>query len=63
MNANPIELQKCLSGVGYPAGKDAIVEQARKNGAGDEVMAALKGLPEKQYESPAEVNKEVAQES
>ncbi|MFC8536685.1 DUF2795 domain-containing protein [Streptomyces sp. NPDC057249] len=62
MNANPIELQKALGGVDYPAGKDAIVDQARQNGAGDEIMAALDALPDKEYESPAQVNKEVAQE-
>ncbi|NEC63305.1 DUF2795 domain-containing protein [Streptomyces sp. SID9727] len=63
MNANPIELQKALGGVNYPAGKGTIVDQARQNGAGDEIVAALDALPEKEYESPAQVSKEVAQES
>ncbi|MEU3221125.1 DUF2795 domain-containing protein [Streptomyces sp. NPDC006971] len=62
MNANPIELQKCLGGLGYPAGKESILEQARENGAGEDILDALGALPDKEYESPAEINKEVAQE-
>ncbi|MFC8918872.1 DUF2795 domain-containing protein [Streptomyces sp. WAC05374] len=59
MAVNPIEMQKALGGVNYPASKEEIVDQASKHKAGQEVMQALKSLPEKQYESPAAINKEV----
>ncbi|MBT2490812.1 DUF2795 domain-containing protein [Streptomyces sp. ISL-96] len=59
MNVNPIEMQKSLSGVNYPASKKEILEKAEKNGAGPEIKEALKALPEKEYDTPAAVNKEV----
>ncbi|MER7700477.1 MULTISPECIES: DUF2795 domain-containing protein [unclassified Streptomyces] len=60
MTANPIELQKCLSGMDYPAGKEAVVDQARRNGADEEIMEVLQALPDQEYDSPAAVNKAVA---
>ncbi len=63
MNVNPIEMQKSLGGVNYPASKREIVEKAKSNGAGPEVKKALDALPEKEYDSPAAVNKEVGKES
>ncbi|GAA2493861.1 hypothetical protein GCM10010393_27300 [Streptomyces gobitricini] len=60
MAVNPIEMQKALGGVNYPASKDEIVDQASKHKAGQEVMKALDSLPDKEYDSPAAVNKEVA---
>ncbi|OKK03561.1 hypothetical protein AMK26_18995 [Streptomyces sp. CB03234] len=59
MAVNPIEMQKALGGVEYPASKKEIVDQAQKHKADKKVMEALKSLPEKQYDSPAAVNKEV----
>lgn len=63
MTVNPIDMQKCLSGVHYPAAKKDIVEQAESHGAGKEIMDSLKALPDKQYDSPAAINKEVSKES
>ncbi|UYQ60233.1 DUF2795 domain-containing protein [Streptomyces peucetius] len=62
MNVNPIALQKCLGGVGYPADKRQILDQAKQHGADQKIMEALDALPEKSYDSPAEVNKEVSKE-
>lgn len=59
MAVNPIEMQKALGGVNYPASKKEIVDQASKHKAGQEVMKALDSLPDKEYESPAAINKEV----
>lgn len=59
MTVNPIELQKCLGGVNYPAPKQEIIDQAQQHGAGQDIMDALGGLPDKEYDSPAAVNKEV----
>jgi hypothetical protein len=63
MTTNPIDLQKCLSGMDYPADKEAVVNQARKNGADEEIMESLQSLPDQEYDSPAAVNKAVAQGS
>ncbi|MGW7053611.1 DUF2795 domain-containing protein [Streptomyces sp. NPDC054887] len=59
MKVNPIEMQKSLGGVSYPASKQQIIEKAESNGARPEVKEALKSLPEKEYDSPAAINKEV----
>ncbi|WP_210479499.1 DUF2795 domain-containing protein [Naasia sp. SYSU D00948] len=53
---SPIEIQKALGGMEYPADKDAIVQHAESKGAGDDVLEALRGLPEKSYERPTDVN-------
>ncbi|MDT9683963.1 DUF2795 domain-containing protein [Streptomyces sp. TRM76323] len=63
MAVNPIEMQKNLGGVSYPASKDEIVRQAEEHGAGKKVMDALKSMPDKEYDSPAAINKEVGKGS
>ncbi|MFJ8666179.1 DUF2795 domain-containing protein [Streptomyces sp. NPDC093600] len=60
MNVNPIAMQKALSGMNYPASKKDIVERASRNHADREVKEALERLPDKEYDSPAEVNKEAS---
>ncbi|MFC6065520.1 DUF2795 domain-containing protein [Streptomyces ochraceiscleroticus] len=61
-NVNPIEMQKCLGGVNYPASKDEIMRQAEQHGASKDIMGALKKLPESDYDSPAAVSREVGKE-
>ena len=58
-NVSPIEIQKALGGVDYPADKEALIENAEKKAADDDVLSALKDLPDKRYETPADVNKEI----
>ncbi len=48
--------------VHYPASKREIVDQAKEHGAGKDVMGPLNSLPEKEYDSPAAINKEVGQQ-
>jgi len=62
MNAtpNPIELQKHLSGVDYPASKDDLVRTAEEQGADEETLTALRGIPDKEYDSPTAVSKAVS---
>lgn len=55
----PIEIQKSLSGIDYPAEKEELLSAARDAGAGDEVIAALEGLPERSYDSPTAVSGEL----
>jgi len=57
---NPIELQKHLGGVDYPAGKQELIDQAGRNGAGEDVRALLGRLPERDYRDPTEVSEAVA---
>jgi hypothetical protein len=63
MTVDPIEMQKCLGGVSYPASKREIVDQAESHGASKNITNALKALPENEYDSPAAVNRAVGKES
>jgi len=58
-DVGPIEVQKALGGVGYPADKEDLVQNAKKKDANDRVLSALKDLPDKKYEYPADVNKHI----
>lgn len=56
---NPIQLQKHLKGVDYPASKEELIEQAQEQGADENALSALKQLPDEQYETPADVSKAI----
>jgi hypothetical protein len=59
--ANPIQVQKFLAGMDYPAGKDEIVDHAKKQGADDNIMQTLEQLPDESFETPADVSKAIGQ--
>jgi hypothetical protein len=58
--SNPVQIQKYLSGVDYPVTKEQLLEKARDNGAGEDVLAALEKLPERDYNGPNAVSAEVS---
>jgi hypothetical protein len=60
--ANPvfIEAQKFLSGLDYPADRDEIVAYARSQGADDDIVHALEGIPDREYNGPNAVSEELA---
>lgn len=53
--ANPIDIQNSMSGVDFPIGKAELLNYARNKNAPKDVMAALNGLPDREFKSPAEV--------
>ncbi len=57
---NPIELQKALGGMDYPASKEDLVKHAEGNDADEDVLSFLRDLPDREYETPADVNKEMS---
>lgn len=59
-NVNPIQIQKFLKGVDYPANKEALIENARKMGADENVCASLEQLPDQDYEAPVDVSEALA---
>lgn len=61
MAVNPIQVEKFLKGVDYPASKDDLVKQAEKNGAGQEIRSTLQQLKENKFGSPAEVSKAIGE--
>jgi hypothetical protein len=56
---NPVQVQKFLGGIDYPATKDQILETARRRGADDNVMQALQQLPKREYNGPNAVSEEL----
>jgi hypothetical protein len=56
---SPIDIQKALSGMDYPAKKDDVVKHAQSQGGSDEVLDALKGIDDQEYDTPAAVSKAV----
>jgi hypothetical protein len=55
----PVDVQKYLAGVDYPATKQDLIDIASDNDAPQEVIEALGEIDEKEYGSVADVSKEV----
>ncbi|HEV7909437.1 MAG TPA: DUF2795 domain-containing protein [Pseudonocardiaceae bacterium] len=58
---NPIQLQKHLSGVDYPADKNQLIEKARQNGADEDTIKLLQKLPDRTYDGPNKVSQAITQ--
>ncbi|HXH85053.1 MAG TPA: DUF2795 domain-containing protein [Candidatus Tectomicrobia bacterium] len=56
---NPIQLQKYLKGVDYPASKDDLVERARGHGADEHIIDTLQRLPRDRFNSPNDVSEAI----
>ncbi len=56
---SPIDIQKALSGMDYPASKQDIVSHAERNGGEGEVLEALKKIEDREYEGPSGVSSAV----
>ena len=57
MDVNPIELQKHLKGISYPASKDALVATAESNGAPGGIVDALREANDTEFSGPQQVQK------
>jgi hypothetical protein len=55
-----IEVQKALGGISYPATRDQLVEHAQGKHASQDILDALRDIPDREYDGPAEVSKAVA---
>ena len=56
MAVSPIEIQKFLKGVDYPASKSDLLKNVEREGAVEDVRATLERLPDEEFESPADVS-------
>jgi hypothetical protein len=58
--ANPVEIQKHLKGVDYPANKQDLIQHAKKQGADKGIISLLEKLQEdEEFESPTDLNKAI----
>jgi hypothetical protein len=51
------ELEKYLKGVDFPASKDDLIENARANGAPEDVIDMISDLSEDNFNSPIDLSK------
>jgi hypothetical protein len=58
---SPIELQKALAGVDYPARRGDLITHAQKYGADEEVLTGLRQIPDREYDGPNAVSKAFAE--
>ena len=58
-DVNPIQVQKFLGGIDYPASKDNLVQKAQESGADDRVIETLRNLPQDQFNSPNDVSEAI----
>jgi len=58
VHTSPIEVQKALKSMNYPAKKEDLIKHAKGRDASSEVMQDLENLPEKEYTNAADVSKE-----
>ncbi len=57
---SPIDIQKALGGMDYPASKEDLVKHAEDKGADDAVLETLRNLPDREFDSPTDVNTEAS---
>ncbi|MGY1634559.1 DUF2795 domain-containing protein [Geodermatophilus sp. SYSU D01186] len=54
---SPIDIQKALKGMDYPATKEQILEHAK--GSDEDVLGALQKIEDREYEGPSGVSSAV----
>ncbi len=56
---NPIQVQKFLKKVNYPASKMDIINTARQEGADQNVIDTLEKIPDRTYDGPVGISQEI----
>ncbi len=56
---NPAKVQDILGGIDYPVSKERLIDYADQQGADNDVLTALNGIPEKEYSAPTDVTHEI----
>jgi predicted outer membrane protein len=55
-HVNPVQIQKYLKGIDYPASKAALLDKAKSMGADEAICASLAQLPDEDFQTPADVS-------
>jgi len=56
---NPVQVQKSLGGLDYPASKEDLIKHAQQECADENVHSTPEWLPDRNYETPADVSKAI----
>lgn len=59
MNIDPGQLNQLMNRIPFPIGKQQLVDLAKQHGANDQITGALNKLPDKTYNSPQDLQKEL----
>ena len=59
-NTSAADVQAALSGMDYPASREHLIEYAGGQGASENVLNALRDLPERNYSDAADVGQAVS---
>jgi hypothetical protein len=59
-NVNPVQMQKFLSDIDYPVRKNDLIQHAQQKGADKATLSALSEIPDREYDGPNAVSREVA---
>jgi Protein of unknown function (DUF2795) len=60
-HTNPVEVERYLKGVNYPAKKNDLIKHAQQNGASQDILETLKDLREENFNSPVDVSKAIGE--
>ena len=55
----PIDIQRHLGGIDYPASKHEIIERVRESGADGTIVRKLEEIPDRRYDDPGRVISEI----
>lgn len=58
---NPVQVQKFLGGVDYPATRDDLVSYAKQQGADNNILQTIQSLPYDNFDTPADVSEAVGE--
>jgi len=56
---NPVQVQKFLGGIDYPASKQDLIQKARQEGANQDIVSTLERMPGDRYNSPNDVSEAI----
>lgn len=62
-SSTPVQMEKYLKGMDYPASKQDLLECAKRNGADQQICDRIKDLPDQRYEKPTDVTKALSAHS
>lgn len=58
---NPVQIEKFLKGIDYPASKADLIKYAEQHGADENVLATLERLPNQTFNGPVGVSKAIGE--
>lgn len=60
-DVNPVQVEKFLRGVNYPATRSDLVSYAKQHEADNNVLQTIQNLPYDHFDSPADVSEAIGE--